>query len=113
MRGRPDGDIFVGMLRAVLSVPRALRIFSVILAVAAMLCVSAVSVSAAHTHLKEPVDRCNVCCTAHQAAQQVVVVHVVHALELQSLMARPVSVQRVEAVGVLAFSTRGPPSFTR
>ena len=98
------------MLRSNSNPLRALRFFAVILAVGAMLCVSAASVSAAHTHLKEPIDRCNVCYTAHQTAQQVAVVQVIHAPELQSLVAPPVSLQRFESRGVLAILTRGPPS---
>lgn len=100
----------MGMLRAVLRAPRALRMVTVILAITAMLCVSAASVSAAHTHLKEPVGRCDVCTTAHQAAQRIFVVQVVHAPKLDSRMAKPVAIPRVESRNVLTRLTRGPPS---
>jgi hypothetical protein len=90
--------------------PRALRFFAVILAITAMLCVSAASVSAAHTHLKEPVDRCGVCQTAHLTTQKVATVQVLHAPELQSLLATPITVQRPESGETLVLLTRGPPS---
>ena len=98
------------MLRAVVGVPRALQIVSVILAITAMLSVSAASVSAAHTHVKGPFGRCDVCSTAHQAAQQSVVVQVVRAPNLHSRMAQPVAIQRVDSRSVLTLLTRGPPS---
>jgi hypothetical protein len=98
------------MLRSFPRSPRALRILAVIFAITAMLCVSAASVSPTHTHLKEPVGRCDVCFTAHLVAQQAAVVQVVHALELQSFLAPPVAIQRVEPRGILALLTRGPPS---
>lgn len=98
------------MLRSVPRALRAIRIVAVILAIAAMLCVSAASVSAAHAHENEPVGRCDVCYTAHLAAQQVVVVQIIHALELQSFLAPPVAIQPVESRGILALLTRGPPS---
>jgi len=98
------------MLRSVPRAPRALRMVVVILAIAAMLCVSAASVSAAHTHQNEPVGRCDVCYTAHLAAQQVAVVQVIHALELQSFLSPAVAIQRLESRGILALLTRGPPT---
>jgi len=98
------------MVRAVLSAPRSLRMVAVILAIAAMLCVSAASVSAAHTHSKEPVGRCDVCSTAHQAAQQIVVAPVVHAPHVQSQLAKPIEIHRIESRTVLTLLTRGPPS---
>lgn len=101
------------MLRAILGASRVLRLASVILAITAMLCVCVASVSAAHTHLKDPIDRCDVCCTAHQAAQQVALVQVVQTLELQSFLVPPVAIQRVESPVILAFLTRGPPASVR
>jgi hypothetical protein len=90
--------------------PRALRLVAVILAITAMLGVSAASVSAAHTHVKEPVGRCDICSTAHQAAQRIVVVQAIHAPNLYSRMAPPVAIQRVESRSALTLLTRGPPS---
>lgn len=75
-----------------------------------MLCVSAASVSAAHTHLKEPIGSCDVCYTAHMAARQIAVTQIVHSLELQSFLAPPAAIQYVESRGVLSLLTRGPPS---
>lgn len=98
-----------GMFRAVLAASRALRVFSAILAIAAMLCVLAASVSAAHTHVKEPVGRCDVCSAAHQTAQRIAVIQVVHAPALHSRMAQPVAAPRVESHSVLTLHTRGPP----
>jgi len=89
---------------------RASRIFFVILAIAAMLCVSAASVSPAHSHLNSPADHCDVCYTAHMAAQQVAVVQVVHAPELQSFLPLPDTFQCVESRRILALLTRGPPA---
>lgn len=97
------------MLRSAQRAPGALRIIAVILAIAAMLCVSAASVSAAHTHLKEPVGQCNVCHTAHMTARQVAVIQVIHALELQSVLSLPVAIDSLESRGVLSGLTRGPP----
>ena len=98
------------MLRAVSAKPRVLRFIAVIVAIAAMLCVSAASVSAAHSHVKEPVDRCGVCQTAHMAAKQVAFIRIPHAPELQSLLAPAVIVQRIESRTVLVILTRGPPA---
>jgi hypothetical protein len=98
------------MLRTVLGVRRALQMVAVILAITAMLSVSAASASAAHAHVKGPFGRCDVCSTAHQAAQQIIVVQVVHAPNLHSRMAQPVAIQRVESRRVLTLLSRGPPS---
>jgi hypothetical protein len=98
------------MLRLVSGKSRALRILAVIFAITAILCVSAASVSAAHTHIKEPVDRCDVCYTAHLTAQRVAVIQVVHELQLQRFLAPPERIQHVESRGVIALLTRGPPS---
>lgn len=100
----------VQMLRSVSGKSRTLRVLAVVLAIAAILCVSAASVSAAHTHLKEPVDRCDVCYTAHLTAQRAVVIQVVHELQLQSFLAPPEGIHHVESRGVIALLTRGPPS---
>jgi hypothetical protein len=91
-------------------VPRAFRILAVLLAIAAMLCVSAASVSPAHSHLNDQADHCDVCVTAHLAVQQVALVQVVHALELQSVLPVAAQVQRFESRQVLTLLTRGPPS---
>lgn len=98
------------MLRELSSRSRALRIVAVIFAITAMLCVSAASVSAAHTHLKEPVDRCGVCQTAHLATQQVAIVQILHGPELQNLLTPQTAVQRVESTGIFTSLSRGPPS---
>lgn len=98
------------MPRSFYSVPRALRIVAVILAITAMLCVTAAASSPGHTHLNEPVGRCNVCYTAHQATQRVSVVQIIHALELQSVLALNTPLQHLESRGVIALLTRGPPS---
>jgi hypothetical protein len=98
------------MLRSVLGAPRTPRIFAVILAIAAMLCVSAASASPAHTHLKDAADRCDICVTAHMASQQAGVIQVVHAPELQSFLAPPAAIQRAVSRRILALLTRGPPS---
>jgi len=66
-------------MRAVIMAPRTLRMVAAIFAITAMLCVSAASVSASHAHLKEPIDRCDVCSAAHLTAQQIAVVQIVHA----------------------------------
>jgi hypothetical protein len=98
------------MLQSAQRAHKVLRIFAVIFSIAAMLCVSAASVSAAHTHLKEPVDQCNVCVTAHMTARQVAVIQVIHAPELQSILAPVTEIQRVESRTVVTALTRGPPS---
>ena len=98
------------MLRLVPGAPRAYRVLAVILAIAAMLCVSAASVSPAHAHLNAPADRCDVCYTAHMAVQQVAAIQVIHALQLQNYLAPLAAVQRPELRGILALLTRGPPS---
>jgi hypothetical protein len=90
---------------------RMFRLFAVLLAITAMLGVSAASVSAAHTHLKEPVDQCNVCHTAHLTARQVAVIQVLHAPELESILLAPAPMDSLESRSVLSSLTRGPPSF--
>jgi hypothetical protein len=94
----------------VLGKPRLSRIVVVILAIAAMLCITAASVSSAHTHLNSAADHCDICCTVHMAAQQVAVIQVVHSLQLQGFLAAPEAVQRVESRNILAVLTRGPPA---
>ena len=98
------------ILALLASAGMALRSVGAILAIASMLCVSAASVSASHTHAKQPIDQCSVCCTAHMAVQQVAVIQAVHALELQSILSMPVAIGPVESRGLLAFLNRGPPS---
>jgi hypothetical protein len=90
--------------------PRALRVFAVMFAITAMLCVSAASVSAVHAHLNSPSDRCDVCDTAHMAVQQAAPIQFVHTLALQSFLAPPAAVERVASRPILALLTRGPPS---
>jgi hypothetical protein len=97
------------MLRVFFSTLHTFRTVSVLLAIVAMLCVSAASVSAAHTHLKDPVDSCDVCCTAHMAARQVAEIQVIHAPQIQSILPPPAAIQAVESRGVLSKLTRGPP----
>jgi hypothetical protein len=75
-----------------------------------MLGVSAASVSAAHTHLNSAADQCDICHTAHMAAQQIAVIQVVHSLELQSFLAPPEALERVESRGFRTLLTRGPPA---
>ncbi len=98
------------MLRSVTGALRAPRIFAVILAITAMLCVSAASASPAHTHLTGPADHCDICVTAHLASQQATVIQVVHALELQSFLPPAAVIRRTELRRILALLTRGPPS---
>ncbi len=75
-----------------------------------MLGVSAASVSAAHAHVKEPVGQCSVCSTAHMSAREVAVIQVDHVLELQSILAPVITIQRIESRSILTSLTRGPPS---
>ncbi len=98
------------MLRSIQRAPRALRIITAILAIVAMICVCAASVSPAHTHLKNQADRCDVCVTAHMARHKVSVIQVAHALTLQSFLPPPSARRRFASRGVLALLTRGPPS---
>jgi hypothetical protein len=98
------------MLCSVPEKHRLSRIVVVILAITAMLCLSAASVSPAHTHLNSAADHCDVCYTAHMAAQQVAVIQVVHSLELQNFLTPPEAFQHVESRGILALLTRGPPA---
>ena len=89
---------------------RLTRIAVVILAIAAMLCVCAASVSPAHSHLNSASDHCDVCYTAHMAAQQVATIQVAHSLELQSFLTPSEVLQHVESRGILTLLTRGPPT---
>jgi hypothetical protein len=98
------------MLRSFRSAPRVLRILAVIVALGAMMSVSAASLTAAHNHLNTAGDHCDVCITAHMAAREVAVIHVVHAPVLQSFLAPVATIQRVESRSVLTTLTRGPPS---
>ncbi len=97
----------VGVLFSTL---RTFRAAVVVLAITALLCVSAASVSAAHTHPNKPDDSCNVCSTAHMAARHVAVIQLVHAPEVQSILPLPVVIETEESGGVLTTLTRGPPS---
>ena len=98
------------MLRPAPGQPRLSRIIVVSIAFAAMLFISAASVSSAHTHLNSAADHCDVCFTAHMAAEQVAVVQVIHSLQLQSFLAPPEALQRVESRSIVAALTRGPPA---
>jgi hypothetical protein len=98
------------MPRSVSGAPRIARMVVVILAIAVMLCVSAVSVSSSHVHLNSPTDRCDICATAHMPVQQVAFIRVVHTLELQSFLPPPAASEHVDSPRILALLTRGPPS---
>ena len=98
------------MLRPAPGQAKLSRVIIVILAIAAMLCITAASVSPAHTHLNSAADHCDVCVTAHMAAQQVAVIQVVHSLEQQNFLVPPEAAQRVESRSILAVLTRGPPA---
>ena len=82
----------------------------VILAIAAMLFVTAASVSADHAHLNSAADQCDICHTAHMAAPQIAVIQIVHSLELQSFLTPSEAFQRVESRGFRTLLTRGPPA---
>lgn len=88
---------------------RGLRFMVVLLAVLAMLGVSAASVSSEHSHLRGPSDRCDVCVAAHMSASPAVVSPVLHAPEpVRSFASLPV-VLRANSRSVLTLVTRGPP----
>jgi hypothetical protein len=88
-----------------------MRIVAVFLALAAMLCVSAASLSAAHSHhLNQPADQCSVCSTAHMTASEIAVVHVIHAPEALSLESPLAAAPYFESRTVRSSLTRGPPS---
>lgn len=89
---------------------RTFRAAAVILAITALLCVSAASVSAAHAHPNKPDDTCNICSTAHMAARHVAVIQLVHVPEVQSILPLPVAIQTQDSGDVLSTLTRGPPS---
>ena len=83
---------------------------TVIFAIAALLSVSAASVSASHAHPNKPDDTCNICSTAHMAARHVAVIQLVHAPEVQSILPLPAAILTQESGGVFSTLTRGPPS---
>jgi hypothetical protein len=88
-----------------------MRIVAVFLALAAMLCVSAASLSAAHSHhMNQPADRCSVCCTAHMTASEVAVIHVIHAPEARSFESPLDAATDFQSRTVRSSLTRGPPS---
>jgi hypothetical protein len=62
--------------------PRALKVCVLLAAIFATLAVSAASASAAHSHPDSP-KGCDLCFTAHLAAQGIPAVHPVHAPEIQ------------------------------
>jgi hypothetical protein len=98
------------MLRLVPGAPRLIRTVLVIFAIAAMLCVSAVSASPSHAHLNSHADQCNICATAHMAVQQVAFIRVIHTLGLQSFLPPPAVSALLQSRPILALLTRGPPS---
>ena len=98
------------MLRSFRSAPRVLRILAVILALGAMMSVSAASLTSAHNHSNTASDHCDVCITAHMAASEVAIIQVVHAPVLQSFLAPVDTIQLFESRSVLSTLTRGPPS---
>jgi hypothetical protein len=98
------------MVGVLFSTLRTFRTAAVIFAITALLCVSAASVSAAHSHLNKPDDSCNVCSTAHMAARHVGVIQLIHEPEVQSILPLPVAILTRESGGVLSALTRGPPS---
>jgi hypothetical protein len=98
------------MVGVLFSTLRTLRAAVVIFAITALLCVSAASVTAAHSHPNKPDDSCNVCSTAHMAARHVAVIQLVHTPEVQSILPLPVAIQTQESGGVLSTLSRGPPS---
>ena len=90
--------------------PRKLRIAALLLAIFAMLGVSFASDSAEHLHLKTPVNGCDVCLTAHIAAEQVHAVHSLPAPELRWNLVLATSLDGYNALASATFLTRGPPS---
>ncbi len=91
--------------------PRKMRIVAVFLALTAMLCVSAASLSAAHSHhLNQPADRCSVCSTAHMTASEIAIIHVIHAPEARSFESPLSAAPDFQSRTVRSTLTRGPPS---
>ncbi|MEP6716106.1 MAG: hypothetical protein ABJC09_11070 [Terriglobia bacterium] len=88
---------------------RARRAVFAILTIVAMLSVSASSLSAAHTHQKDSVDRCGVCSAAHLAVDHVARVQILPAPEFQFLAPLPVETHRRENLTAPVFLIRGPP----
>lgn len=89
---------------------RTLRITALLVAIFALLGVSFAAESPEHLHLKSPVNSCDVCLTAHAAAEQVRTVHVLPAPELRWHTVLAVTDDGYETHSGPVFLTRGPPA---
>ncbi|HYA18033.1 MAG TPA: hypothetical protein VEF06_11235 [Bryobacteraceae bacterium] len=89
-----------------------LRTLVLLVTLAAMLGVSAASITPAHLHLNSSASRCDLCFTAHFAAVQSPAVQSVHAPELSGPTALLQPYSRYQSLASRPSSSRGPPSLS-
>jgi hypothetical protein len=84
-----------------------------LLAIAAMLGVSAASASSQHFHTKSPASGCDLCINAHVAAEQArPAVYLLDVPELHARFVPGAAVAGSQILSANAILTRGPPSPT-
>jgi hypothetical protein len=92
--------------------PKRLKIAVLLLALVAMLGVSAASNSPAHFHLNSSANRCDLCFTAHMVGVQSPGVQPVHCPEISGRVALLLPYFGYDLSSIRALSSRGPPSST-
>jgi len=90
--------------------PSPIRILALVLAMAALLGVSAASASPAHGHIKAPGNECNICFVAHLSALQPVTSQGICALEFRGRAAVPLCDSSYDPLFRKTSLSRGPPS---
>ena len=97
------------MTQAIAGVRGMLRSLTAILAITAILVVSA----AANSHVGERDSHCEICCAANLAVHRASVPLVVHAPAARRFAPPPAALSRYVTRDATTCLTRGPPSFAR
>lgn len=98
------------MILAIASARGMLRMLTAILAITAMLAVSAAATSALHSHVNERKSHCEICCAANLAVHRTSVPLLVHAPAVQRFAPPPVVLSMYVTPGATTCLTRGPPA---
>jgi hypothetical protein len=91
--------------------PKTFRTLVLLLALAAVLGMTAVSTSPAHFHLNSSQNRCELCFTAHMAAVQSPSAQPIHGLEISGRATLLLPYSGYHSIKSQPSFSRGPPSF--
>ena len=93
--------------------PRALKVFVLLLAILATLGVSFASASPAHSHLNSSARGCDICLTAHLAADETPAIQPVNGPVLLGRTTLELPLVNYQPYAGQPCCSRGPPSFSR